>query len=104
MWRCCIKLHYSWLGVPIKQSAEYFLIVMSSSECNNVEKLTLPPLQWGPPGIPSAQVRLQLEFPSAGFLSGQECDCLITAFGPRGAVVECRVINPICTLGHTPGI
>ena len=38
------------------------------------------------------------------FLTELECDCLITAFGPRGAVEECGVINPICTLGHTPGI
>jgi len=37
------------------------------------------------------------------FLAKLECDCLITVLGPRGAVVECRAINPICTLGHTPG-
>lgn len=48
----------------------------------------------------------QLESPVSGFsfLTELECDCLITAFGPRGAAVECRVINPICTPGHTPGI
>lgn len=48
----------------------------------------------------------QLESPVSGFsfLTKLECDCLITAFGPRGAAVECRVINPICTPGHTPGI
>lgn len=69
-----------------------------------MEKMDSSSGAWGPPGIPSGRVRLPPEIPSASFLAELECDCLITAFGPGGAPLECRVINPICTLGHTPGI
>lgn len=61
-----------------------------------VNSLGLP---WNPPQNVSWKSGLSTTWDSS---SGNVI--VSAAFGPRGAVVECRVINSICTEGHTWGI
>lgn len=61
---------------------------------------------WGSPGIPPESVpKVRLVNHLRFFhYSDSVWNVIVSgAFGPRGAVVECGVINPVCTQGHTPG-
>lgn len=100
------------LGGSNKLEIEWFLIVLrfSEHECNNTENrlfLVCMGTPWNPKRPAGVPQTAMLGISGQGclhFFSDLECDCLITAFVPRGAAVECRVINPICTLVHMLGV